>query len=88
MTRAIVEWQNHHEADLRKLVSLINKIVSAVKQFPDKKMEIYYSNVTDILEVRSQSADMISVLPAGLAARWSNSAEVRKEEPVDTEMGM
>lgn len=88
VTEALVEWEQHNENDLRKLVSSINKIVSAVKQFPDRKMEVRCGEDADVLELRAQAVDVMSVLPNGLAARWCAPAGPSKEKPMDVEMGM
>ncbi|QDS76970.1 hypothetical protein FKW77_005531 [Venturia effusa] len=88
VTEAIIEWEQRNENDLRKLVSLINKIVSAVKKMPDGRLEVRCGEDGDILELRSQTADVPPVLPTGLAARWCSTAEALKEESKDMEMGM
>lgn len=53
VTIAIVEWEQYNEDDLRKLVSLNNKIVSTVKQMPDSIMGVRCSGDEDVLDIRS-----------------------------------
>lgn len=88
VSEAIVEWEHSKENDLRKLVSPLNKIVSAVKRMPDKEMEVRCGEDADVLELRSQTANVRSALSTSLATRWCTPAGSPKEETMDTEMSI
>jgi hypothetical protein len=68
----IAAWEKDNNLALRKLISLIDKIVAFAKDMPKRKLEIQYQG-GDMLELRKQDDSVPSVLPDDLAVRWEDA---------------
>ena len=66
----VAKWERDHNQDIRKLISLIEKIADVVKATPGRKLEVRYQNGSG-LELREQVEGVASVLPNDLASQWA-----------------
>ena len=65
----VARWESDKKGDVRKLITLIQKIADVVKATPGRKLEVRYRYGFE-LELREQVEVVASVLPDDLATQW------------------